>query len=74
LNRAAGHGDGRAKGDGLEIDGGGKNDGAGFLRGQEGKGVHAFEVTHDPQKRIVWKFADHALVKSITMVKVLDDE
>ena len=47
---------------------------ANYLRGQEGKGVHAFEVTHDPQKRIVWKFADHALVKSITMVKVLDDE
>jgi hypothetical protein len=47
---------------------------ANFLRGHEGKGVHAFEITHDPHKRIVWKFADHALVKSITMVKVLDDE
>jgi outer membrane protein assembly factor BamB len=47
---------------------------ANFLRGQEGKGVHAFEVTHDAQKRIVWKYADHDLVKSITMVRVLDDE
>ena len=47
---------------------------ANFLRGQEGKGAHAFEVTHDAHKRIVWKFADHELVKSITMVFVLDDE
>jgi hypothetical protein len=46
---------------------------ANFLRGQEGKGVHAFEVTHDDAKKIVWKFADHNLVKSITMVRVLDD-
>ena len=47
---------------------------ANFLRGQEGKGAHAFEVTHDKDKKIVWKFADHARVKSITMVRVLDDE
>lgn len=42
-----------------------------FLRGQEGKGVHAFEVTKD--KKVVWTFADHALVKSITTVRVLDE-
>jgi outer membrane protein assembly factor BamB len=47
---------------------------ANFLRGQEGRGVHAFEVTHDSRKQVVWKFADHGLVKSITMVRVLDDE
>ena len=45
---------------------------ANFLRGQEGRGAHAFEVTHDDQKKIVWKFADHDLIKSITMVRVLD--
>ena len=43
---------------------------ANFLRGSEGKGAHAFEVTKD--KKVVWTFADHALVKSITMVTVLD--
>ena len=47
---------------------------ANFLRGQEGKGAHAFEVTHNKAKKVVWKFADHALVRSITMVRVLDDE
>jgi hypothetical protein len=47
---------------------------ANFLRGQENKGAHAFEVTHDKQKKVVWKFADHDLVKSITMVRVLDDQ
>jgi hypothetical protein len=43
-----------------------------FLRGQEGKGAHAFEVTKE--KKVVWKFADHDLAKSITTVRVLDDE
>ena len=43
-----------------------------FLRGQEGKGVHAFEVTKD--KKVVWTFADHQLAKSVTTVRVLDDE
>ena len=43
-----------------------------FLRGQEGKGVHAFEVTKD--KKVVWTFADHKLAKSVTTVRVLDDE
>ena len=42
-----------------------------FLRGQEGRGVHAFEVTRD--KRVVWTFADHAMLKSLTTVRVLDD-
>jgi hypothetical protein len=46
---------------------------ANFLRGHEGKGVHAFEVTHDAEKKIVWTFADHKLVKSLTMIRVLDD-
>ncbi len=41
-----------------------------FLRGQEGKGAHAFEVTRD--KKVVWKWADHSLIKSLTTVRVLD--
>lgn len=43
-----------------------------FLRGQEGKGVHAFEVTRD--KKVVWTYADHKLAASVTTVRVLDDE
>ena len=43
-----------------------------FLRGQEGKGAHAFEVTKE--KKVVWTFADHKLAKSITTVRVLDDK
>lgn len=43
---------------------------ANFLRGQEGKGAHAFEITRD--KKIVWKFDDHKVVKSLTMLRVLD--
>jgi outer membrane protein assembly factor BamB len=42
-----------------------------FLRGQEGKGAHAFEVTRD--KKVVWTFANHDLVKSVTTVRVLED-
>lgn len=41
-----------------------------FLRGQEGKGAHAFEVTRD--KQVVWKYADHGLIVSLTKVLVLD--
>lgn len=41
-----------------------------FLRGQEGKGAHAFEVTRD--KKVVWQWADHTLVKSLTTVRVVD--
>jgi len=43
-----------------------------FLRGQEGKGAHAFEVTKD--KKVVWTFADHKLAASVTTVRVLDDK
>ena len=41
-----------------------------FLRGQEGKGAHAFEVTRD--KRVVWKWADHGLISSLTTVRALE--
>ncbi len=41
-----------------------------FLRGQEGKGAHAFEVTRD--KQVVWQWADHGLIKSLTTVRALD--
>ena len=41
-----------------------------FLRGQEGKGAHAFEVTRD--KKVVWKWDDHTLIKSLTTVRALD--
>jgi len=41
-----------------------------FLRGSEGKGAHAFEVT--PKKQVVWTFADHEHFKSITTVRALD--
>jgi hypothetical protein len=41
-----------------------------FLRGQEGKGAHAFEVTRD--KKVVWKWEDHSLIKSLTTVRALD--
>jgi len=44
---------------------------ANFLRGKEGKGVHAFEVTRD--KKVVWTFADHKLSSLVTMVKILDE-
>jgi hypothetical protein len=43
-----------------------------FIRGAEGRGAHAFEVTRD--KKVVWKFADHKLCKTVTMCRVLDDE
>jgi len=36
-----------------------------------GTGVHAFEVTRD--KKVVWKFDDHMLIKSATTVTALDD-
>ena len=41
-----------------------------FLRGQEGRGAHVFEVTRD--KKVVWKWDDHSLIKSLTTVRVLD--
>lgn len=42
-----------------------------FVRGAEGKGAHAFEITRE--KKVVWKFADHELVKTATNVKVLGE-
>ena len=42
-----------------------------FLRGQEGKGAHAFEVTRD--KKVVWKWDDHSTIKSLTTVRVLGE-
>lgn len=42
-----------------------------FLRGQEGKGAHAFEVTRD--KKVVWSYADHSVIQSLTTVRALDD-
>lgn len=42
-----------------------------FLRGQEGKGAHAFEVTRD--KKVVWRYADHSVIQSLTTVRALDD-
>ena len=42
-----------------------------FLRGHEGRGAHAFEVTRD--KKVVWTFSDHKQFRSITTVRALDD-
>lgn len=42
-----------------------------FLRGQEGEGAHAFEVTRE--KKVVWKWDDHALIKSLTTVRALGE-
>lgn len=44
---------------------------ANFLRGNEGKGAHAFEVTRD--KRVLWTFSDHKLSTLVTMAKYLDE-
>lgn len=41
-----------------------------FVRGQEGKGAHAFEVTRD--KKVVWKWDDHSFIKSLTTVRSLN--
>jgi len=43
-----------------------------FLRGHEGHGAHAFEVTRD--KKVVWTFADHKRFKSVTTVRVVDED
>lgn len=42
-----------------------------FLRGQEGKGVHAFEVTRE--KKVVWKYDDHTVIKSLTTVRAIEE-
>lgn len=41
-----------------------------FLRNQEGRGAHAFEVTRD--KKVVWKWSDHKLISSLTTIRVVD--
>lgn len=42
-----------------------------FVRGQEGRGAHAFEVTRD--KKVVWKWDDHSFIKSLTTVRSLNN-
>jgi outer membrane protein assembly factor BamB len=42
-----------------------------FIRGQEGKGAHAFEVNRD--KKVVWKWEDHSFIKSLTTVRALGE-
>lgn len=42
-----------------------------FIRGQEGHGSHAFEVTR--QKSVIWKWTDHSLIKSLTTVRALGE-
>lgn len=42
-----------------------------FLRGQEGKGADAFEVTRD--KQVVWKWDAHGLIQSLTTVRQLSN-
>ena len=42
-----------------------------FLRGKEGQGVHAFEITR--KKQVVWTFADHKMSQLVTMAHVLDE-
>jgi len=45
---------------------------ANFIRGNEGKGVHAFEVTRD--KRVLWTFADHKMATLVSMARYLDEK
>jgi PQQ-like domain len=42
-----------------------------FVRNHEGKGVHAFEVTRG--KKVVWTYADHSAIKSLTTVRALGE-
>jgi hypothetical protein len=42
-----------------------------FLRGQEGKGAHTFEISRD--KKVLWKFDDHKMTESAT-IRVLDEQ
>lgn len=44
---------------------------ANFLRGKEGHGAHAFEITR--KKKVVWTYADHNLSQLVTMAHVLDE-
>jgi outer membrane protein assembly factor BamB len=42
-----------------------------FIRGQEGKGAHAYEITRD--KKVVWKWGDHSFIQSLTTVRALGE-
>jgi outer membrane protein assembly factor BamB len=42
-----------------------------FIRGKEGRGAHAFEVTRE--KKVVWKWEDHSLITSLTNVRALGE-
>jgi hypothetical protein len=42
-----------------------------FIRGQEGKGAHAFEINRD--KEVVWQWTDHSFIKSLTTVRALGE-
>jgi hypothetical protein len=41
------------------------------MRGQEGKGADAFEVTRD--KKVVWKWEARGAIKSLATVRVLPE-
>jgi hypothetical protein len=42
-----------------------------FIRGQEGRGAHAFEVA--PDKKVVWKREDYSFIKSLSTVRALGE-
>jgi hypothetical protein len=44
-----------------------------FMRGKEGQGAHAIEVTHDTKKRVVWKWENHTLIQSLTTVRAIGE-
>lgn len=44
-----------------------------FMRGTEGRGAHAIEVTHDTDKRVVWTWQDHTLIQSLTTIRVIGE-
>ena len=44
---------------------------ANFLRGKEGLGAHAFEVTRD--KKVLWTYTDHKMSGLVTMAKFIDE-
>ncbi len=56
---------------GIQLLGNGNLVAANFVRGTEGKGVHAFEVTRD--KKVLWTFADHKIATLVTMAHFLDE-
>ncbi len=42
-----------------------------FIRGQEGKGAHAFELNRE--KKVIWSWSDHSFIKSLTTVRALGE-